>query len=150
MGIRQFTKYGFAIKPQATITGTFSIHEISSHNAVKLSSDIPSSVYLDSVEISVAAGAAAGDELTMFLARDPAGDLPLTSTAPGGATQAVTLGLTTATVGAYNFTINKDFHFDDFATGSSTRGKLYVVAKCVDSGGSGKTITANIRLNWRG
>lgn len=150
MGIRQFTKYGFAMKPQATITGSFSIHEITSAPADKLSSDIPSSVYLDSIEFSVAAGAAAGDELTMFLARDSDGDLPLTSTAPGGATQTITIGHTTATKGAYNFTINKDFHFDDFATGSSTRGKLYVIAKCVDSSGAGKTITSAIRLNWRG
>jgi len=150
MGIRQFTKYGFAVKPQATITGSFSIHEVNSSASHKLSSDIPSSVFLESVEFAVLSGAAAGDELTMFLSRDPDGDVPLTSTAPGGSTQAVTLGITTATKGGYSFTVNKDFHFDDTATGSAARGKLYVIAKCVDSGGSGKTISTSIRLNWRG
>ena len=148
--IKQFTKYGFAVKSQATITGSFSIHEVTGVAAHKLSSDIPSSVFIGSVEIAVVSGAAAGDELTMFLSRDPDGDVPLTSTALGGSTQAVTLGVTTGTKGGYSFTVNKDFHFDDTGTGSATRGKLYVIAKCVDSTGSGKTISTTIRLNWRG
>jgi len=148
MSINQFTKYGFAVANAVSITGSFSAHEVSGSSDVKFSSDVPVSAFLESLEFELTS-IASGDQITVFLARDSDGDVPLTSTALAGSTQTVTIGRSTATKGGCSFTINKDFHFDSTVT-NATIGKLYVIVKCVDSGGSGASCTADIRLNWRG
>ena len=92
---------------------------------------MPNDAYLESVEFEISSIASSAAKVTVYLARDSAGDVPITTTALAGSEQTITTGLATATDGAVVFT-------------ATTPGTLYVVAK-TDTG----TCTANIRLNWR-
>ena len=88
------------------------------------------------------ASIAASDTITMFLARDSSGNVPLTPDSTSGSTQTVTVGKTTSTVGGVVFTVGKDFHYDGGVTGGTT-GTIYVVAK------ANAACTGNIRVTWR-
>ena len=152
MAINQFTRYGFAAANSAgsAISGSaFTMHELKADSGIQFSSNVPASAHIESIEFELTS-IADGDQLTIFLCRDSAGDVPLTPQHTEGATQRVTTGVATATSGGCSFTINKDFHFDSTVTGA-TQGSLYVAAKCLSSAGSAAPCTATaIRLNWRG
>lgn len=143
--IRQFTKYGYAYKHAASLTATYSAHAVTVDrtNSAR-SADIPDDAFLESIELEISAIASSADDITLYLARDSAGDVPITNHELAGAEQKIATGMTTNTDGAVVFTINKDYHFDSEVTATSS-GTLYVVAK-TNTG----TCTANIRLNWRG
>jgi len=141
--IRQFTKYGYSCSAASTAIGTsYSVIAVTGLAANKKSANVPSDCFLESVEIDLSS-IAASDSITLFLARDSNGDVPLTSDALSGASQTVTIGKTSSTKGGVIFTVNKDFHFDS-TTSNASDGTLYVVAK------ANAACTADaIRLNWR-
>ena len=142
--IRQFTKYGYATISQSTGIGTsYSVIPLTGVTGNRKSAAVPDDCFLESIEIELS-NISSGDTITIFLARDINGLKPLTSDQLGGATQAVTLGAGSSTVGGVSFTINKDYHFD-FTTNNVLQGTLYLVAKA-----SATCDATNIRLNWRG
>ena len=149
MAINQFTRFGFAATDGRSISGSaFTLHELTGDSDIELSANVPTSAFLGSIEFELT-DISDGDELTIFLCRDSAGNVPLTSQHLEGATQRVTTGIGAATSGGCSFTINKDYHFDNTVTGA-TGGSLFVAAKCLTSAGVAAPCTATaIRLNWR-
>jgi len=144
MSIQQFTRYGYAYDHAVSLSATYAVLPltIDATNSSR-SSELPNDAYLESVEFEISSIASSAATITVYLSRDSAGDVPITTTAIVGAAQAITTGLATATDGAVVYTINKDYHYDS-GVGATTPGTLYVVAK-TNTG----TCTANIRLNWR-
>jgi hypothetical protein len=82
-------------------------------------------------------------EITIFLARDSAGLIPLTSDRAAEASQVITLGAAVSTAGGVSFIIGKDYHFDTTVT-NATSGTIYVAAKT-----NTNCTATNVRLNWR-
>ena len=88
-------------------------------------------------------------DVTMYLARDSAGDIPITN--PASAT--ITNGVATATKGGASFSSLVDYHFDGgtssegvtTAITNTSRGTLYIIAKQV----GGTNARGNIRVSWR-
>tara|TARA_A100000172_G_scaffold77371_1_gene61684 strand:- start:158 stop:601 length:444 start_codon:yes stop_codon:yes gene_type:complete len=146
MGIRQFTKYGYACLDQARAieTGYNVIFELKGQgqSANKKSANVPDDCFLESIEFELSL-IAASDTITMFLARDSAGKNPITSDALSGATQTVTLSAGASTTGGVIFTIGKDYHFDTTTT-NATSGSLYLAVKA-----NAACQADQIRLNWR-
>tara|TARA_R110000772_G_scaffold211490_1_gene322058 strand:- start:215 stop:646 length:432 start_codon:yes stop_codon:yes gene_type:complete len=141
--IQQFSKYGYSCSAENAAIGTgYAAHAITSLATNKKSSVVPDDCFLESIEFELSA-IAASDTVTIFLARDSAGLIPITSDALGGATQTVTLSAAASTTGAVVFSINKDYHFDTTVTNASS-GTLYICAKA-----SAACVGENIRLNWR-
>tara|TARA_A100001391_G_scaffold195894_1_gene173733 strand:- start:666 stop:1121 length:456 start_codon:yes stop_codon:yes gene_type:complete len=144
-------KYSFAIAEAITVGGTFDAGSspvaLTRDTDVSESSKVPFSCYLDSLELELS-GISDGDKVTVYLARDAAGNVPLTSAHLDGATQRVTVLTGGSTTGGCNFQIHKEFHFDSTVSGA-TAGTLYLAIKCVDSGGVAAPCTADARLNWR-
>ena len=142
--IQQFTRYGYSVSTIGVTVGTgYTAFPITSLAANQKSGAIPDDCFLESVEFELSGIDAITDTVTVFIARDSAGLIPITSDALGGATQTVTMSVAgAATTGGVSFTINKDYHFDPVVSGA-TSGPIYVCAKATAS------CVANIRLNWR-
>jgi len=87
-------------------------------------------------ELDTIAGGASS--VTYFLARDLAGDIPVTAESSAS----VTFGFTTATKGTAIACVDLEHHYQEL--GSEVRGTLYIIVK-VNSG----TANANIRLYWQ-
>ena len=116
---------------------------ITSLAANNKSTAVPDDCFLESIEFELSS-IAASDTITLFMARDSAGLIPITSDALGGATQTVTMSVAGgATTGGVVFTINKDYHFDTTVTNASS-GTIYVAVKA-----NAACVAENIRLNWR-
>tara|TARA_R100001510_G_scaffold49993_1_gene48678 strand:- start:354 stop:815 length:462 start_codon:yes stop_codon:yes gene_type:complete len=143
MGIKQFTHFGYSYKHNASLTDSYSVFELTvdATNSPN-SAAVPSSCHLDSIEFELSSTDAT-EKVTMFLARDSAGVVPITTDQLSTAEQVPTI--ITGSAGGCSFTIGKDFHFDSSVT-NATIGSIYVAAKLP----SGKSSTAKIRLNWRG
>tara|TARA_R110002126_G_scaffold86974_1_gene209768 strand:- start:63 stop:494 length:432 start_codon:yes stop_codon:yes gene_type:complete len=141
--IQQFSKYGYSCSAlQRTIGTGYAVHAITSLATNKKSTVIPDDCFLESIEFELSA-IAASDTVTIFLARDSAGLIPITSDTAGGATCTVTLSAAASTTGGVTYSINKDYHFDTTVTNASS-GTIYVCAKA-----SAECVAENIRLNWR-
>jgi len=141
--IQQFTKYGYSCSAENVAIGTgYAANAVTVLAANKKSGVVPDDCYLESIELELSSIAAA-DTVTLFIARDSAGLIPITSDALGGATQTVTLSVGASTTGGVNFTIGKDYHFDTTVT-NATSGTIYVCTKA-----SAACVAENIRLNWR-
>jgi hypothetical protein len=143
-------KYGFAVAEAISVTGVFTggPFALARDSDLPNSADVPPNCFIDSLELELSS-IADGDKITVYLARDSAGNIPITSAHLDGATQRVTvLNPGVSTTGGCSFQINKEFHFDGTVSGA-TVGTLYLVIKCVDSAGSAATCTADARLNWR-
>jgi hypothetical protein len=142
--IQQFSKYGYSCSAlQRTIGTGYAAHAITSLATNKKSNVVPDDCYLESIEFELSGIDAATDTVTIFLSRDSAGLIPITSDELGGATQTVTTSIAGATNGGVVFTISKDYHFDTTVTNASS-GTLYICAKA-----SAACVAENIRLNWR-
>jgi hypothetical protein len=143
MGIKEFTSFGYSYKHNASLSENYAAFELTADATNSPNSAaVPAGCYLDSIEFELTSTAVA-EKVTMFLARDSAGAVPITTDQIAGATQAPTIK--TGSVGGCSFTVGKDFHFDSSVSNASI-GSLYVVAKLP----AGHTSTAKIRLNWRG
>lgn len=141
--IQQFTKYGYSCSALEEAIGTgYSAIAITSLATNKKSGVVPDDCFLESIEFELSA-IAASDTVTIFMARDAQGLIPITSDILSGATQEVTLSAAASTTGAVSFTISKDYHFDTMVT-LATSGTIYVCAKA-----SAGCVAENIRLNWR-
>ena len=141
--IQQFSKYGYSCSAlQRTIGTGYAAHAITSLATNKKSTVIPDDCFLESIEFELSA-IAASDTVTIFLARDSAGLIPITSDTAGGATSTVTLSAAASTTGGVTYSIKKDYHFDTTVTNASS-GTIYVCAKA-----SAACVAENIRLNWR-
>lgn len=142
--IQQFTKYGYSCSAENRTIGTgYAAHAITTLAANKKSGVVPDDCFLESIEFELSGIDAATDTVTIFIARDSAGLIPITSDELSGASQTVTTSIGDATTGAVSFTIGKDYHFDTTVT-NATSGTIYVCAKA-----SGACVAENIRLNWR-
>ena len=148
--IQSFTKYGYSYHDSGTapttLTTSFQVFPVTvdATNSTN-SASFPDDCNIQSIEFEVTTTGNAAS-ITMFLARDSAGDIPFTNES----TQNITVGATTTgtsgKAGAI-FSDEIDYHFDG-SVGNTSRGTIYVVAKKTDSGGSVATVS-NIRVNWR-
>ena len=143
MSIKEFTRFGYSYCHNQTVgtsynsTG-FALTADTSNSPSSLS--FPAHCYIESIGLE-ASGVAAGENITIYLARDSAGAVPITTASLAGATQAPTIR--TGTVGGYVYSVDKDFHFDS-SVSNSTNGTLYLYAKTATG-----SVTVNIRINWR-
>lgn len=137
-----YTRVGFSYKHQANITSTATAFAcaVDATNALE-ATNFPHNCNVQSVEFSIDSIASSAASIHMYLARDAAGDIPLTPGSTSGATQTIQTGATTATDGGAVFLVDADVNFH---TGHSVADTIYVIAK-TDTG----TCTANIRVNWR-
>jgi hypothetical protein len=141
--IKQFTHYGYSYSDSASIGTAYAGFAVTADATNSpTSAAFPDDCFIDSIEFE-ASGIASGENVTVYLARDSGGLVPITTDQLAGATQAPTLVTGATTSGGYTFTVGKDFHFDP-SVANTTRGTLYVFAKVATG-----AITANIRVNWR-
>ena len=133
---------GFSYKHQASLTSTATAFAcaVDATNADE-AVNFPPNCNVQSVEFSIDTIASSAAKVHMYLARDAAGDIPLTPGATSGATQTIQVGASTPTDGGAVFLVDADVNFH---TDHSVADTVYVVAK-TDTG----TCTANIRVNWR-
>lgn len=156
MSIHQFSHFGYSVcsvkssggttgAPTA-ITNTYQAFPVTldATNSVN-SVSFPDDCNIQAIEFELAARDTA-TEITMYLARDSAGDIPITNPA----TQTITNGLGTATKGGCAFSSLVDYHFDggtsSAAITGTSRGTIYVIAKHDQSG---RSATGTIRVSWR-
>ena len=155
MGIRSFTSFGYsacAFKSSGGTSGaptalTTSYQAfpvtVDATNSVN-SSSFPYDCEIQAIEFEFTARDSA-TSVTMYLARDSAGDIPITNPA----TETITNGAGTSTKGGVAFSSLVDYHFDggttSAATTGATRGKLYVIAKQTGGGNA----VGYIRVSWR-
>tara|TARA_Y100001937_G_scaffold11738_3_gene14593 strand:+ start:1915 stop:2349 length:435 start_codon:yes stop_codon:yes gene_type:complete len=144
MSIRSWSKASFSYHHGASLTGNFQVFEVTQDLTNSPDSDFfPDTCNIQSIEFEFTAKSSASS-VTAYIARDSAGDVPITPGTTSGASQSITVGATTATKGGAALIVDNDYTLDTGVSNSS-RQKIYVVAK-VDAG----TPTANIRVNWRG
>jgi|TARA_R100000458_G_C8273257_1_gene248109 hypothetical protein len=142
--IRQFTKFGYSVPTQSFAVGTsYSVVPLTGISGNKKSSAVPDDAFLESIEIQLSA-IAASDTITIFLARDSAGLIPITTDQAAEATQAVTLSAAASTTGGVSFTVGKDYHFDPTVTLNTSSGSIFLAIKA-----SAACTAENVRLNWR-
>ena len=143
MSIQEFTRFGYSYS-HANNVGTsynatgFALTSDATNSPAALA--VPANCYLESIELE-ASSVAAGENVTIYLARDSAGAVPLTTDQLAGATQAPTIR--TGSVGGFVYTIGKDFHLDSTVS-NSTQGTIYLFAKSATG-----ALAVNVRLNWR-
>lgn len=148
MSIRSWSRASFSYHDAGdaptTLTTTNQVFPIKIDTTNSPDSErFPDTCNIQSIEFEFTALSTA-TTVTAFLARDSAGDVPITPGTTTGATQTITIGATTATKGGAAFSVDNDYHRDS-AVANTNQYIIYVVAK-VDAG----TPTANIRVNWRG
>jgi hypothetical protein len=130
---------GVSYKHQAALTTTkqvFPLTADTTNNAFSVAVTNDCTIAQLNFELDTIAGGASS--VTYFLARDAAGDIPVTSET----TASVTFGFTTATSGTAVSCIDVEHHYQGL--GSEVRGTLYIIVK-VNAG----TANANIRLYWK-
>jgi hypothetical protein len=159
MSIKQFTKYGYSFCAFKAADGTTGAPTslTTAYQAFPITVDVENSVtstqFPDDCEIQVIefefTARDSATDVTMYLARDSAGDLPITN--PASVT--ITNGATTASKGGASFSSLVDYHFDGgtssggvtTAITNTSRGTLYIIAK--QTGGT--NARGNIRVSWR-
>jgi len=153
--IQTFTKYGYSFCAFKSSGGTSGAPTsmTTSYQAFPITVDATNSVNslsfpddceIQAIEFELTARDSA-TSVTMYLARDSAGDIPLTNPS----TENITNGITTAAKGGVAFSSLVDYHFDGGTTAAivtgTSRGTLYVIAK--QTGGT--NAIGNIRVSWR-
>ena len=132
--IQSFTKYGYSYHHGSTapanITTTYQVFPVTvdATNSTN-SASFPDDCNIQSIEFEVTT-IGHGVSITMYLARDSAGNIPFTNPA----TENITVGLGAATKGGAIFSNEIDYHFDGgsgagVAIPGTSRGTIYVVAK---------------------
>jgi len=130
---------GFSYANAVSLTAVYSIIPVTVDVANSpLSSAVPGYCSLEDVTFSLSAIAGGPATMTFYLARDAAGDYPIT---PEG-NSVIVLGDTTATLGGAAIIIDRK-HLNPQEAGVDVAGSLYVVAKLAAG-----TATANVYLNW--
>lgn len=148
MSIRSWSRASFSYHDAATSPAALSTVyqvfpvKIDTTNSPD-SEGFPDTCNIQSIEFEFTALSTAAT-VTTYLARDSAGNVPITPGTTTGATQTITKMAAGSTVGGAAFAVNSDYHRDS-AVANTNQYIIYVVAK-VDAG----TPTTNIRVNWRG
>ena len=155
MSIHQFSHFGYSVCSVKSSGGTTGAPTsiTNSYQAFPVTVDATNSVNsisfpddcnIQAIEFEFADRDSA-TAITMYLARDSAGDIPITNPS----TQTITNGVTTASKGGCAFSSLVDYHFDggtsSAAITGTSRGTIYVIAK--QTGGT--NATGNIRVYWR-
>jgi len=144
MSIHSWSKSSFSYHNAASLGTGYSVFPVTVDAINSPDADLfPDICNIQSIEIEFTTLSTASTA-TVFLARDSAGDVPITPDSTTGATQTITVGATTNTKGGTAFAVDTDYHRDG-AVLNTSRYIIYAVVK-VDAG----TPTANIRVNWRG
>ena len=153
--IQQFTKFGYsfcAFKASGgtsgaptSLTGAYQAFPVTVDATNSVTSlSFPDDCEVQAIEFELTARDSA-TSVTMYLARDSSGDIPITT--PSSAT--ITNGKTTATKGGAVFSSLVDYHFDGGTTSAAitgaSRGTLYIIALQTD----GTNALGNIRISWR-
>ena len=151
--IQSFTKYGYSacsVKAAGGTTGAptafttayqvfpVTIDDTNSEN----SGSFPDDCNIQSIEFELSTRNSA-TAVTMYLARDSSGHIPITNPASENILQTDSGG--SGLSGGAAFSSEIDYHVDG-SVSNATRGTLYVVALFTNSGGSAR---GTIRVNWR-
>jgi hypothetical protein len=130
---------GASYKHQAALTTSKQVFALTADTTNNpLSVPVPNDCALKQLNFELDTIAGGASSVTYFLARDLAGDIPVTPEASAS----VTFGFTTATKGTAIACVDIEHHYQEL--GSEVRGTLYIVVK-VNAG----TANANIRLYWQ-
>ena len=130
---------GVSYKHAAALTTTKQVFALTADTVTcPFSVPVPNDCTLKQLNFELDTIAGGASSVTYFLARDLAGDIPVTPEASAS----VTFGFTTATKGTAIACIDLEHHYQEL--GSEVRGTLYIVVK-VNAG----TANANIRLYWQ-
>ncbi|MEN9785462.1 MAG: hypothetical protein RLZZ299_726 [Pseudomonadota bacterium] len=130
---------GVSYKHEAALTTTKQVFALTADTVnCPFSVPVPNDCALKQLNFELDTIAGGASSVTYFLARDLAGDIPVTPEASAS----VTFGFTTATKGTAIACIDLEHHYQEL--GSEVRGTLYIVVK-VNAG----TANANIRLYWQ-
>ena len=137
MSIFSYSRFGFSGKAVAGLTNSVQVFACGTDAALPQSVAFPRSATVTSVELELTSLSSSPATVTMFLARDAAGDRPLTASM----TKAILPGKSTpATKGGLRFDLDFDVHYD----ASSTADIIYIVV--VLNAGSANAV---VRVNWR-
>jgi len=130
---------GVSYKHQASLTTTYQAFALTGDIATnEFSVPVPNDCTLAQLNVELDTIASGASKVTCYLARDLAGDIPVT----GECTANVLFGLTTATKGTAVVDVSLPHHYQGL--GSEVRGTLYTIVK-LNAG----TAKANIRLYWQ-
>ena len=147
--IQSFTKFGYSacsVKSSGGTTGaptafttSYQVFPVTvdSTNSTN-SASFPDACNIQSIEFEFSTRGSA-TAVTMYLARDSAGHIPITNAASENVLQTDSAGKAAA-----SFSSEIDYHLDG-SVALATRGTLYVVALATSASGT----VGNIRVNWR-
>ena len=136
---------GYSYKHDVTLSTSYTVIACTEDSTNSSgSSSFPTACNIQSVEFEFTARDS-GTKVTIYLARDSAGDVPISTDTTSGAAVDIQSGLATSSKGGATVPVGVDYVHDGTVT-NSTKGTFYVVAKVTGSSGSTK---ANVRVNWR-
>jgi phage tail sheath gpL-like len=135
-----FNHAGISYKHQAALTATYQVFTLTADTTnCARTAVVPPFALLKNTNFELDTIAGGASKVTYYLARDAAGDIPVTMVY----TADVVFGLTTATKGTAIACIDLDYHYQGLA--AEVIGTLYLVVK-LNAG----TANGNIRQHWRG
>ena len=135
-----FNHAGISYKHQAALTATYQVFTLTADTTnCPRTAVVPTFALLKNTNFELDTIAGGASKVTYYLARDVAGDIPVTMVY----TADVVFGLTTATKGTAIACIDLDYHYQALAV--EVIGTLYLVVK-LNAG----TANGNIRQHWRG
>ena len=135
-----FNHAGISYKHQAALTATYQVFTLTADTTnCARTAVVPPFALLKNTNFELDTIAGGASKVTYYLARDIAGDIPVTTVF----TADVVFGLTTATKGTAIACIDLDYHYQGLA--AEVIGTLYLVVK-LNAG----TANGNIRQHWRG
>jgi hypothetical protein len=134
-----FNHAGISYKHEAALTTAYQVFTLTADptNAPR-TAVVPDFAHFQHLAVEMDTIAGGASSVTLFLARDAAGDIPLTAEQ----TASVQFGFTTATSGSAIACIDLDYHYQQLAV--EVRGTVYVVIKT-----NAGTANGNLRLHWR-
>jgi phage tail sheath gpL-like len=135
-----FNHAGISYKHQAALTAAYQVFTLTADTTnCARTAVVPPFALLKNTNFELDTIAGGASKVTYYLARDVAGDIPVTTVF----TADVVFGLTTATKGTAIACIDLDYHYQGLA--AEVIGTLYLVVK-LNAG----TANGNIRQHWRG
>jgi hypothetical protein len=135
-----FNHAGISYKHQAALTTSYQVFTLTADQTNCLrTANVPPFAELKNINFELDTIAGGASKVTFYLARDLAGDIPVT----GELSANVVFGLTTATKGTALACIDLDYHYQGLA--AEVLGTLFLVVK-LNAG----TANGNVRQHWRG
>jgi len=135
-----FNHAGISYKHQAALTTSYQVFTLTADTTnCARTANVPPFAELKNINFELDTIAGGASKVTFYLARDLAGDIPVT----GELSANVVFGLSTATKGTALACIDLDYHYQGLA--AEVIGTLFLVVK-LNAG----TANGNIRQHWRG